>query len=98
MSFTFIYTFPKQVSLADPESKTVDIRLEMVDVIKFTVTKGIGVFFSTSESSAKQFGWIPKELIGMVESMCKETLNGLKELNISLICFKETEISSSFTR
>jgi hypothetical protein len=41
-------------------------------------TKGIGVFFSTSESSAKQFGWIPKELIGRVESMCKETLNGLK--------------------
>jgi hypothetical protein len=30
--------------------------------------------------------------------MCKETLNGLKWLDISLICFKETEISSSFTR
>ncbi len=29
--------------------------------------------------------------------MCNETLNGLKRLDISLICFKEKEISSSFT-
>ncbi len=28
----------------------------------------------------------------------KETLNGLKRLDISLICFKEKEISSSFTK
>ena len=44
------------------------------------------------------WGWIPKELIGRVESMCKETLNGLKGLDISLICFQEKEISSSFTK
>ncbi len=30
--------------------------------------------------------------------MCKETLNGLKGLDISLICFQEKEISSSFTK
>ena len=30
--------------------------------------------------------------------MCKETFNGLKGLDISLICFKEKEISSSFAK
>jgi hypothetical protein len=90
----------EEVKRIRTESKTVDIHLEIIDVVKFdgNSTKGIGVFFSTSESSAKQFGWIPKELIGKVESMCKETLNGLKGLDISLICFKKTEISSSFTK
>ena len=50
--------------------------------------KAIGVFISGIET--KQLGWIPKETISEVERM------GQMELKISLITFKEKEISFHF--
>ena len=52
--------------------------------------KAIGVFVSGIET--KQLGWIPKETISEVERM------GQMELNISLITFKEKEISFHFSK
>ena len=51
--------------------------------------KTIGVFVFGSET--KKLGWIPKETISEVERM------DLMELKISLITFKEKEISFHFT-
>ena len=52
--------------------------------------KAIGVFVSGIET--KQLGWIPKETISEVERM------GQMELKISLITFKEKEISFHFSK
>ena len=52
--------------------------------------KAIGVFISGIET--KQLGWIPKETISEVERM------GQMELKISLITFKEKEISFHFSK
>ena len=52
--------------------------------------KAIGVFVSGIET--KQLGWIPKETITEVERM------GQMELKISLITFKEKEISFYFSK
>jgi len=52
--------------------------------------KSIGVFVPGSET--KQLGWIPKETIGEVKRM------GQLELKISLITFKEKEISFHFSK
>ena len=51
--------------------------------------KAIGVFVSGIET--KKLGWIPKETISEVERM------GQMELKISLITFKEKEISFHFS-
>ena len=51
--------------------------------------KAIGVFVSGIET--KQLGWIPKETISELERM------GQMELKISLITFKEKEISFHFS-
>ena len=48
--------------------------------------KAIGIFVSGSET--KQLGWIPKEIISEVERMGQ-----VQDLKISLITFKEKEIS-----
>lgn len=53
--------------------------------------KAIGVFVSGSET--KQFGWIPKETISEVERMGQ-----MEDLKISLITFKEKEISFHFSK
>ena len=53
--------------------------------------KGIGVFVSGSET--KQLGWIPKETISEVERMGQ-----VEDLKISLITFKEKEISFHFSK
>ena len=52
--------------------------------------KTIGVFVFGSET--KQLGWIPKETISEVERMDE------MELKISLITFKEKEISFHFSK
>ena len=51
----------------------------------------IGVFVSGSET--KQFCWIPKETISEVER-----LGQMEDLTISLITFKEKEISFHFSK
>ena len=51
--------------------------------------KVIGVFVYGSET--KQLGWIPKETISEVERMGQ-----MEDLTISLITFKEKEISFHF--
>jgi len=51
--------------------------------------KAIGVFVSGSET--KQLGWIPKETISEVERMGQ-----MEDLKISLITFKEKDISFHF--
>ena len=51
----------------------------------------IGVFVSGSET--KQFCWIPKETISKVER-----LGQMEDLTISLITFKEKEISFHFSK
>jgi len=53
--------------------------------------KAIGVFVSGSET--KQLGWIPKEIISEVERMGQ-----VQDLKISLITFKEKEISFHFSK
>ena len=53
--------------------------------------KVIGVFVSGSET--KQLGWIPKETISEVERMGQ-----MEDLTISLITFKEKEISFHFSK
>jgi len=53
--------------------------------------KAIGVFVSGSET--KQLGWIPKEIISEVGRMGQ-----VQELKISLITFKEKEISFHFSK
>ena len=53
--------------------------------------KAIGVFVSGSET--KQLGWIPKETISEVERMGQ-----VEDLKISLITFKEKEISCHFSK
>ena len=52
--------------------------------------KAIGIFVSGSET--KQLGWIPKETISEMERM------GQVEFKISLITFKEKEISFYFSK
>ena len=62
--------------------------------IKMDLSRGnektIGVFVFGSET--KQLGWIPKETISEVERMDQ------MELKISLITFKEKEISFHFSK
>ena len=53
--------------------------------------KVIGVFVYGSET--KQLGWIPKETISEVERMGQ-----MEDLTISLITFKEKEISFHFSK
>jgi len=53
--------------------------------------KAIGVFVSGSET--KQVGWIPKEIISEVERMGR-----VQDLKISLITFKEKELSFHFSK
>jgi len=53
--------------------------------------KAIGIFVSGSET--KQLGWIPKEIISEVERM-----DQVRDLNKSLITFKEKEISFHFSK
>ena len=53
--------------------------------------KAIGVFVSGSET--KQLGWIPKEIISEVERMGQ-----VQDLKISLVTFKEKEISFHFSK
>jgi len=53
--------------------------------------KAIGIFVSGSET--KQLGWIPKEIISEVERMGQ-----VQDLKISLIIFKEKEISFHFSK
>ena len=63
--------------------------------IKMDLSRGnekvIGVFVSGSET--KQLGWIPKETISQVERMGQ-----MEDLTISLITFKEKEISFHFSK
>ena len=53
--------------------------------------KAIGVFVSGSETN--QLGWIPRETISEVERMGR-----MEGLEISLITFKEKEISFQFSK
>ena len=53
--------------------------------------KAIGIFVSGSET--KQLGWIPKEIISEVGRMGQ-----VQDLKISLITFKEKEISFHFSK
>jgi len=53
--------------------------------------KAIGIFVSGSET--KPLGWIPKEIISEVERMGQ-----VQDLKISLITFKEKEISFHFSK
>ena len=53
--------------------------------------KAIRVFVSGSET--KELGWIPKEIISEVERMGQ-----VQDLKISLITFKEKEISFHFSK
>jgi len=53
--------------------------------------KAIGIFVSGSET--KQLGWIPKEIIYEVERTGQ-----VQDLKISLITFKEKEISFHFSK
>jgi len=53
--------------------------------------KAIGIFVFGSET--KQLGWIPKEIISEVERMGQ-----VQDLKISLITFKEKEISFYFSK
>jgi len=53
--------------------------------------KAIGIFVSGSKT--KQLGWIPKEIISEVERM-----DQVRDLKISLIAFKEKEISFHFSK
>ena len=53
--------------------------------------KAIGVFVSGSETN--QLGWIPRETISEVEKMGR-----MEDLEISLITFKEKEISFQFSK
>ena len=63
--------------------------------IKMDLSRGnekvIGVFVSGSQT--KQLGWIPKETISQVERMGQ-----MEDLTISLITFKEKEISFHFSK
>jgi len=53
--------------------------------------KAIGIFVPGSET--KQLGWIPKEIVREVERMGQ-----VQDLKISLITFKEKEISFHFSK
>ena len=53
--------------------------------------KAIGIFVSGSET--KQLGWIPKEIISEVGRMGQ-----VQDLKISLITFKEKDISFHFSK
>lgn len=53
--------------------------------------KAIGIFVSGNET--KQSGWIPKETISEVERMGQ-----MEDLKISLLTFKEKEISFHFSK
>jgi len=53
--------------------------------------KAIGIFVSGSET--KQLGWIPKEIIREVERMGQ-----VQDLKLSLITFKDKEISFHFIK
>ena len=53
--------------------------------------KAIGVFVSGTET--KQLGWIPRETISEVERMGQ-----MEDLQVSLLTFKEKEISSHFSK
>ena len=53
--------------------------------------KAIGVFVSGSETN--QLGWIPRETISEVERMGR-----MEDVEISLITFKEKEISFQFSK
>ena len=53
--------------------------------------KAIGFFVSGSETN--QLGWIPRETISEVERMGR-----MEDLEISLITFKEKEISFQFSK
>ena len=53
--------------------------------------KAIGIFVSGRET--KHLGWIPKEIISDVERMGQ-----VQDLKISLITFKEKEISFHFSK
>ena len=63
--------------------------------IKMDLTRGnekaIGVFISGSDN--KQLGWIPRETISEVQRMGR-----MEDLKISLITFKEKEISLHFSK
>ena len=63
--------------------------------IKMDLSRGnektMGVFVSGSET--KQLGWIPKEIISELERMGQ-----VQDLKISLITFKEKEISYHFSK
>ena len=53
--------------------------------------KAIGVFISGSDN--KQLGWIPMETISEVQRMGR-----MEDLKVSLIIFKEKEVSWHFSK
>ena len=59
--------------------------------------EGIGVYF-TSKAIEKQIGWIPKDMIMDIETMCANSSDNVAELNASVINYRERYISRQFTR